>query len=151
MAVIYTPKDSQGTQFAVSSSRPDVGIGIDLPIGKSETGIFFKQTYTTLSSAKANIKNLILTSRGERIMHPTLGSGLWNLIMEPMQGEEFEHLVSTTIRENVKTWLPYITIDKLDVGTNEDNNSVEIEMDISLKNDPLTKETIYLGISKGDL
>jgi len=151
MSVIYTSLDTPSPQFAVSSSRTDVGIGIDLPIGKSNDGIFFKQTFTTLSAAKANIKNLILTMRGERIMHPTLGTGVWNSIMEPMQGTDFEHEISATIRENVAIWLPYINLSKLNVKANYDNNSVEISMNISLKSDPQTIETIHFSISKGDI
>ncbi len=150
-SVIYTDPTRQGTQGAVSASRQDNAIGIVLPLGKSEDGVFFKQSYTTLEAAKSNIKNLVLTMRGERIMHPTLGSGLWSLIMEPMQGNDFDEQVKNTIKENVKVWLPYINIDKLVVTINDSNNAVEIGMDISLKNDPQTKETVYFSISKGDI
>ena len=151
MSVVYTDKTREGTQFAVSSSRQDTGVGIVLPLGKSEDGVFFKQSYTTLEAAKSNIKNLILTMQGERIMHPTLGSGLWRLIMEPMQGDDFTEQVKSTIRENVTVWLPYLNIDELIVTVNNANNAVEISMDISLKNDPQTKETVYFSISKGDI
>ena len=151
MSVIYTEKGQPGQQFAVSSSRQDNAIGIVLPIGKAEDGGFFKQSFTTIDQAKSNIKNLILTMRGERIMHPTLGSGLWNLIMEPMTGDDFIESIKTTIRENVKVWLPYISIDTLEVTVNNDNNAIEIAMDISLKNDPETKDTINFSISKGDI
>jgi phage baseplate assembly protein W len=150
-SIVHISEISQGTQFAVSSSRQDNGIGVVLPIGKSADGMFFKQSYTTIDAAKSNIKNLILTMRGERIMHPTLGSGLWSLIFEPMQGEGAEDAVKQTIIENVRVWLPYISIDKLEVVFKEDNNAVEILMELSLKNDPQTKDTLYLNISKGDL
>ena len=148
---IYTSYDNPGTQFAVSSSRPDNAIGIVLPLGKSEDGVFFKQSFTTLDAAKSNIKNLILTMRGERLMHPTLGSSIWNVIMEPMQDDTFQESINVTIRETVKTWIPYINIDTLDITTNDENNSVEIAMTISLKNDPQTSSTLYLSISKGDI
>jgi len=150
MAVIFTELGQQGKQFAFSSSRQDNAIGVVLPFGKSDDGIFFKQSFTTIEQAKSNIKNLILTMRGERIMHPTLGSGLWSLIMEPMVGDEFTDQIKTTIRENVKVWLPYINIDNLVVTINDANNSVTIGMDISLKNDPQTKDTMNFSISKGD-
>jgi len=150
MAIVFTSKDVPSRQFAVTASNSDAGIGVDMPIGKSDSGIFFKQTYTTLTAAKANIKNLILTSRGERVMHPSLGTGLWNLIMEPMENSELEHAIDTTIRENVKMWLPYIDISELHVTPDYDNNTVDIGMTISLKNDPQAKETIYFSISKGD-
>lgn len=150
-SIVYITDRSQGTQFAGSSSRQDTGIGIVLPIGKAVDGMFFKQSYTTLEAAKSNVKNLILTMRGERIMHPTLGSGIWSLIFEPMQGEGAEEAIKETIRQNVSTWLPYINIDSLDVVFNYDNNAVDISMELSLKNDPQTRDTLYLSISKGEL
>ena len=151
MATIFTELGLAGKQFAHSSSRQDNAIGIVLPIGNAADGSFFKQSFTTIEQAKSNIKNLILTMRGERIMHPTFGSGLWNLIMEPMVGDEFTTQIKTTIRENVKVWLPYISIDNLNIEINVHNNAVEIGMDISLKNDPQTKDTMNFSISKGDI
>jgi len=151
MAIIFTDLSKRGAQYAFSSSRQDQGIGIVLPIGKSNDGGFFKQSFTTIEAVKSNIKNLILTARGERIMHPTLGSGLWNLIFEPMQGDEFSEQVKSTIRENVRVWLPYVSIDKLEVTTDDSNNAVIINMDLSLKNDPQTRDTLYFSISKGDI
>lgn len=147
----YIGSPSLNRNFPISSSRPDVAIGIVLPIGNAETGQFFKQSYTTIEQAKSNIKNLILTTRGERIMHPQLGTGLWNILFEPMEQDTFEIQVKNTILENVKMWLPYIAITDLVVTTDYDNNTVNISMTIALKNDPQIKDTLFLSISKGDV
>lgn len=139
-------------QFAVSQSISDQAIGVVLPFGKADNGVYFKQSFTTIDQAKSNIQNLILTIRGERIMHPTLGSGIWNTIFEPMTtGDELSIQLDSLIRESVAQWLPYINIDTLTVTFDGANNLVNIAMTISLKNDPQTKDTLELSISKGDI
>ena len=45
--------------------NPDVFIGLELPLGYSDSG-FFKQTKTTLQQAKYNIINLIKTNKNGR-------------------------------------------------------------------------------------
>ena len=49
--------------------------GITLPIQNGNTG-FFSQAFTSLDQAKANLENLLLTAKGERIMQPEFGSVL---------------------------------------------------------------------------
>ena len=128
-SIVHVWEQSSGTQFAVSSSVRDTAIGIVLPIGNANNGSFFKQSYTTIDAAKSNIKNLILTMRGERIMHPTLGTGLWNLVFEPMQSGDTLEAVKATITDNVEFWLPYINLDDVDVTFNDGNNSIQIKID----------------------
>ena len=63
--------------------NPDVFIGLELPLGYSDTG-FFKQTKTTLQQAKYNIVNLLKTIPGERLGQPAFGSSLHSVLFEPM-------------------------------------------------------------------
>jgi len=46
--------------------------GITLPLGRGETG-FFQQAFVSFEQAKSNLKNLLLTKKGERIMQPNFG------------------------------------------------------------------------------
>ena len=151
MGQVYI-KPNVPQQFAVSSSASDQAIGVVLPFGKSDSGVYFKQSYTTIDQAKSNIQNLILTMTGERIMHPSLGSGIWNMIFEPMTtSDELSLQLGSIIRESIATWIPYVNIDTLTITTDDPSNSVGIHMDISLKNDPQTKDSMDLSISKGDI
>ena len=65
----------------VKDLNPDVFIGLQLPLGYSNTG-FFKQTKTTFEQAKYNIVNLFRTIPGERLGQPTFGSVLHEIIFE---------------------------------------------------------------------
>lgn len=63
---------------------------------------------------KQNFKMLILTSPGERIMIPSFGVGIYNLLFEPY-GPELNGKITSTIRKQVKKYLPYIEIKKMQI------------------------------------
>ena len=59
--------------------NPDTFIGLQLPLGYSDSG-FFKQTKTTFDQAKYNIINLFKTIPGERLGQPTYAAISINII-----------------------------------------------------------------------
>ena len=61
--------------------NPDVRIGLKLPFNRGKSGLF-SQSQTTLEQAGSNIKNLLLTAKGERVMQPDFGSRLRDLLFE---------------------------------------------------------------------
>lgn len=139
-------------QLNFKSSRGSSAIGIAYPIGNSSDGTFFKQTFTTLDAAKANMKNLILTMPSERIMHPSMGTNIWNLMFEPMNtGEEVSYVINTMVREAVERWLPYILLEKVNASFDDTENKLNIEIQFSLRADPSAKDMVNITISKGDL
>ena len=107
----------------------DFAVGLSLPL-KNGDGGFFEQNFTTFEQARSNLKNLLLTKRGERVLQPNFGSGLQDLLFEPID-EEFEGKLVDTITESVSTWLPYINIEDINVdmnNENKDNNRVGVEI-----------------------
>jgi len=87
--------------------------GITLPIKRGNTG-YFEQAFTSFEQAKANLKNLLLTKRGERVMQPEFGTGLETLLFEPMDGL-FESNLRDTITKTVNYWLPYVNIQDIEI------------------------------------
>lgn len=109
--------------------------GITLPVKKGETG-FFEQAFTSYEQAKSNLKNLLLTKKGERIMQPNFGTGLHSLLFEQID-DAFELKIEETITKNVNYWLPYISIKNIDVEmTNElkDQNRVNLSLEFTVGN-----------------
>jgi len=135
----------------VSSSRMDNAIGILLPITQDSSGLYFQQSFTTLDQASTNIKNLVLTIKGERIMHPSLGTKIYNLLMEPMTDfTQMQHIIDNTIRDAVNMWLPYINIDTVTTTFNQNQNMMNISIEFSLRNDPASLATLDIPISLGE-
>ena len=64
-----------------------LGIGINR---RSDINGIFPVNYTTLSQAKDNLRNLILTRKGERLMQPEFGCDVWKTLFEPYLIQSFE-------------------------------------------------------------
>ena len=125
--------------------NPDVYIGLELPFARSRTGLF-GLTKTTLEQVGHNIKNLLLTAKGERVMQPDFGSDLRALLFEQTD-ENIEERIEETILESISTWLPYISIQKIDIIQDESNlNLMKVDLDFSLNYEPDRFNTITLDI-----
>lgn len=104
-------------------------VGITLPIQKGETG-YFRQSFQTFDQIKSNIKNLLLTKKGERVFQPDFGSGIHDLLFNPAT-ERFEEDVENTINEALEKWLPYVIVEDIDVDVSKDytdNNQAKVSI-----------------------
>lgn len=123
MAVELGSKIVKDTQ-----SFNDYAIGISLPIQITNTA--FSQTFQTSEQVKSNIKNLLLTKKGERILQPEFGSGLQELLFEP-NVDDFEGRIEDTINESLEQWLPYVTAEEILVDSSDtlrDNNRINVSV-----------------------
>jgi phage baseplate assembly protein W len=125
----------------------DVAIGITLPLQITNTA--FNQSFQTIDQVRTNIKSLLLTKRGERVMQPFLGSGLTELLFE-QNDEELESRIENTIVQSLQTWLPYVVIDTIIIEqSNElkDRNSVEVSITFRINGNP-TLETVTFNVEE---
>lgn len=102
--------------------KDDVAIGIGLPMNSDVGG--FKLNYITEDQVHSNLMNLILTMKGERLMHPTFGSGLYQLLYEPAIEGSLSSIAIDVVREAVAEWMPYVTIKNVSVEF--DNNTANV-------------------------
>jgi phage baseplate assembly protein W len=106
----------------------DYAVGLALPIQISN--VAFKQNYTEIEQLKSNIKNLLLTKRGERLMNPLFGSGVETVLFEPIT-DEFEDKIQDIITNSVERYIPNVSIDEINVdmsNENKDRNSINISL-----------------------
>ena len=124
--------------------NPDVYIGLKLPFTRGRSGLF-PQSETTLEQAGSNIKNLLLTAKGERVMQPDFGSGLRELLFEQYT-EDLTEQIKLEIQNTISTWLPYITLASIDVNQDETNpNQTIVDIDFSLNYEPNRFDSITLN------
>ena len=100
--------------------NPDTYIGISLPVKFGRNGDF-NRTKTTLRQTSSNIKNLLLTRRGERLGNPTFGSELMAVLFEPM-GDELETKIEEAIRASLSEFLPFVNL--LDIKFSRSENTI---------------------------
>ena len=74
----------------------------------------FGLTKTYYEVAKQNLKMLILTNPGERIMEPDFGAGIRKRLFEPDTGVTQKE-IQQDIYSQVKKFLPYIEIQNISV------------------------------------
>ena len=123
-----------------------VAYGISSPTKRGK--VMFEQTFTSFEAARANLRNLLLTRVGERVMQPEFGTTLHNVLFEPMDDNEFEEKLTNSITNSVGLWLPYITVADIDVQmTNEmkDQNKAIVKVSFTVGNE-IETDTITLDI-----
>ena len=80
------------------------------------------------SAVAQSIKGLLLTRRGERPFQPDLGSGLQNLLFEPLDYGSGA-LIKKEIKETLSRYEPRISIQKLMCYPDMSNNGYEVELE----------------------
>lgn len=109
-----------------------VAIGILLPIIKGSNG-YFDQSFNTTDAVKTNIKNLLSTRRGERLMQPEFGTTLWNILFEnDTDDENLEQEIETSIDTAIKNWLPYISIEQISINKDKPSNRDKYIFNVSV-------------------
>lgn len=128
----------------VTETSINTALGINLPF----TGPFgvFNSTFTSNDQALANLKNLLLTYKGERIYQPNFGTDLPKLLFEPST-QEIKPIVSEVISEAVEYWLPYINIVDINTITAEDDPNSPHELKITIT----FSVTPQQGVASGNL
>ena len=129
---------------------PDVKIGISLPMDHTDGSGFFPGTSTTLTQTSSNIRNLLLTNKGERVGQPEFGCGLLNVLFEPMSDDLLED-VRTEIEDSIAFWLPHVTINNIGVDRDEaEPQQLNIIIEFALTIQPTVHEVITLNFHVGE-
>ena len=102
------------------TTKSEIGLGVDATFGNA--GIF-KILYTTNDNAKANIRNLLLTRKGERYNQINFGTDLLNIVFQP-SNDEIKEVISAEIGEALNFWLPYIVVQNLEILNVDDDPSL---------------------------
>jgi phage baseplate assembly protein W len=114
MAIITGPKLVKDLP-----EKDRVAIGITLPIQRGNGG-YFAQSYQTSEQVKSNIKNLILTRKSERLMHPNFGTDLYNTLFN-QNTDDLESEIERSIDRAIQEWMPYISVDEILVDQTNTN------------------------------
>jgi phage baseplate assembly protein W len=107
--------------------QKNIAIGVSLPFNKP-----FTSTYTTKDQIKSNLINLLLTTRGERIMSPLFGTGLRDFIFEGITDSNLENLKLDLIN-SINIFLPEIIVQEIIITPNIDYNSLELYVNYVLR------------------
>jgi phage baseplate assembly protein W len=112
--------------------QKNIAIGVSLPFNKP-----FNSTYTTKDQIKSNLVNLLLTTRGERIMNPLFGTGLRDFLFEGITDFNIENLRLDLIN-SINLFIPEISVVNIDITSSYDSNSIELNLSylLNISNTP---------------
>ena len=130
----------------INDLNEDTYIGLELPLTHTQNG-YFNRTKTALEQAKSNIKNLLLTNKGERLGNPTFGSNLISVLFGH-ENTDVESRIEEEIRAAMDEWLPFINIVSIESTFSDINrNVVNVDLRFTLNVDLTSEENLALDLS----
>lgn len=90
-----------------------------IPLQKNDEDGFYVLTKTLAQNVKQNIKNLMLTTPGERVMISDFGVGLRNFLFQN-NSAELQSRINTRIREQVELFMPFVVINNIEFLNQEE-------------------------------
>ena len=136
----------------IEDNDTNISIGLDLPIRKSnDMSGYFAASSTTIEAVKNNIKNLLNTNIGERLLQPTLGLNLRKYLFEQINDETILK-IQNEILDLFKIWLPFVEVRNIIVKKTEDDttvgvNALVLDIIFNIKQDPNTLENVQVSIT----
>ena len=103
------------------------GLSIALPLSLDEKDGPYKSNMTLDEVAQQNMKMIVLTSPGERVMEPDFGVGIRNFLFE----QETPFLVSeiqTRIGTQIEKYAPFVKIRELNIDIDSDNGFLSVQI-----------------------
>jgi len=129
----------------VITETTEIGLGVSFAPGDA----LFSPIYSSNIQAKENLKTLLLTRIGERYMQPTFGTNLLNIIFEP-NVSALKAEIADLLTQPITYWLPYISIENLDIVTAEDDPLLEHDVKITVEYSTGTIDTNTITIIGDD-
>ena len=120
-------------------------VGIEIPFSKSDGAEgYFKSNVTTTESVKNNIRCLLNTNKGERLMQPTLGISLDKFLFNQFN-DETKTIIRNEIEQTFLFWLPFVSINNLNIEQHNENQ-IKINIEFFINDNRNTLDSIDLLI-----
>jgi phage baseplate assembly protein W len=104
------------------------GFSAKLPLSVDPIDGIFCLNKTSIEGIKQNLKMIILTNPGERIMIPEFGVGLKKMLFEQNTSENID-LIKFNISDQVSRYLPVVAIRDIIIFSSEENaNSLNVRI-----------------------
>ena len=124
--------------------KPSIGVGIKVPFDGA-TGI--NTTFTTQDAIKSNLLNFLLTGKRERVLNPGFGSGLRELMFQPLSDDlrgDMENLIIGGVNE----FFPNVQINDLTIDFVQEESKVIVNLNYSVINTNI-QDSIQININNG--
>ena len=142
-------KDTSKKPYIIDRDS-NIKVGIDLPIRRGdEKDGWMASTSTTIDAVKNNIRNLLKTNQGERLMQPNLGINLRQLLFEKIDAETLVS-VQNRILDTMEIWLPFVEVRDIRIVNDDsrtDANQIVVNILFNIKQDPNTVDSVSIDFN----
>lgn len=127
-----------------------MSIGFNFPFQLATGSLgYLEVTDDVVSAIKANVRSLLLTNRGERVMHIDFGCNLREFLFEP-QTKSLKVRIAERIKSQLARWMPYLTLTGLFVTFPDEDSAVpqngfHIHLDLVYGNIPIGADQLFTG------
>ena len=118
--------------------QPRKAVGLDLPFSGQAV---FNSTYQTKDALKVNLINYFLTNKGERMLNPTFGSGIRELLFENISENALEEIKSL-VKNDLNTFFPRVIVTKLELFSDPDTHIVCLFIRYAIKDANIQDEVL---------
>lgn len=109
-------------RLAEALQKSPTPIGIKTPLRPGTTEGVFAMHFNIADAVHDNLRNLILTNHGERVMLADFGANLRPLTTELVSADDFDAAAIDRIRTAAALWMPFVeledyssTVDRTDI------------------------------------
>jgi len=118
--------------------QPRKAVGLDLPFSGQAV---FNSTFQTKDALKINLINYFLTNKGERMLNPTFGSSIRELLFENINQNALEE-IKTIVKNDLNTFFPRVIPTKLELFSDPDTHIVSLFMRYAIKDANIQDEVL---------
>ena len=142
MATPTAHKDAQGQNNIDRNTRQYTDL--DLFFGRKTTSKDINKV-TDIQAVKRSIRNLVLTNHYEKPFHPEIGSGVRDMLFEPMTPLT-AYMLAKQVENVIENWEPRARLISVRALPNLDRNEYEITIEFYVVNTPteLVDLTVFL-------
>ena len=153
----YVSSDQDRQQILANKAKYAASvnsINLKFPLKSYRRG-FFQGNTDTISAVRENIKTLLLTTKGERVMHGELGTQipvLQGQLFEPISRDETFENIRLEIETAIQTYLPYIRILNIRMITQEEepllgNNKIRVSMSYAISDQSALVDNVDITLN----
>ena len=104
----------KSVENTIEERKIPLGIATPISLAQDDKSSLFSMNFNQLEQIRQNLKNLLLTSPGERLGRYDFGAGLRNVTFEMVsQNRDFESKIMEVMQDSVQRYMPYVSLKTL--------------------------------------
>jgi phage baseplate assembly protein W len=108
------------------------GLSPKFPLRYDNQFGFYSLNVTYKDMVRQNIKNLLLTNQGERVMDINFGVGIRSYFFEPMTSAVYGR-IAESVHAQVAKYMPFVTVNGVDFHSGEELSGTGNVLGVSIR------------------